>query len=105
MDPSSRVRQLDGDLLHYSYPTIRNHIIQINSFSDISAREAFERGRRSNLILDICLNPFLTFFKKYCLKLGVLDGYEGFAISVSTAYGKFLKYIKLRELEKQKHTD
>jgi len=105
MDPSSRVRQLDGDLLHFSYPTIRNHIIQINSFSEIAAREAFERGRRSNLVLDICLNPMLTFFKKYLLKLGVLDGYEGFVISISTAYGKFLKYIKLRELEKQKHTD
>jgi len=43
----------------------------------------------------------LTFFKKYFLKLGFLDGYEGFVISISTAYGKFLKYIKLRELEKR----
>ena len=39
--------------------------------------------------------------EKYFLKLGILDGYEGFVISISTAYGKFLKYIKLRELEKQ----
>ena len=105
MDSQSRMRHLDGDLLHYSYPTIRNHIAQINSFSDIAAREAYERGRRSNLVLDICLNPLLTFFKKYLLKLGILDGYEGFVISISTAYGKFLKYIKLRELEKQKRTD
>jgi len=47
------------------------------------------------------LNPTLTFFKKFFLKLGILDGYEGFVISISTAYGKFLKYIKLRELERQ----
>jgi len=101
MDKNSRMHQLSGDLLHFSYPTIRNHIAQINSFSGIAARAAFERGRRSNLVLDICLNPLLTFFKKYLLKLGVLDGYEGFVISISTAYGKFLKYIKLRELEKK----
>ena len=43
----------------------------------------------------------LAFFKKYFLKLGILDGYEGYVISISTAYGKFLKYIKLRELEKR----
>ena len=101
MAQKSRLHHLNGDLLHFSYPTIRNHIAQINSFSDIAARAAFEKGRRSNLVLDICLNPMLTFFKKYLLKLGVLDGYEGFVISISTAYGKFLKYIKLRELERK----
>ena len=100
VDKNSRIGQLSGDLLHYSYPTIRDHVCQINSFTDIAAREAFEQGRRSILALDICLNPLLTFFKKYFLKLGILDGYEGFVISTSTAYGKFLKYIKLRELEK-----
>lgn len=105
MDEPIRIRHLSGDLLHYSYPTIRDHISQINSFSDIAARAAFEKGRQSNLALDICLNPTLTFFKKYFLKLGLLDGYEGFVISISTAYGKFLKYIKLRELEKKQMTE
>jgi glycosyltransferase involved in cell wall biosynthesis len=105
MEKDSRIRHLSGDILHYSYPTIRDHISQINSFSDIAARAAFERGRQSNLALDICLNPTLTFFKKYFLKLGLLDGYEGFVISISTAYGKFLKYIKLRELERRQPSD
>jgi glycosyltransferase involved in cell wall biosynthesis len=105
MDEPIRIRHLSGDLLHYSYPTIRDHISQINSFSDIAARAAFEKGRQSNLALDICLNPTLTFFKKYFLKLGLFDGYEGFVISISTAYGKFLKYIKLRELEKEQQSD
>jgi glycosyltransferase involved in cell wall biosynthesis len=105
MDEPIRIRHLSGNLLHYSYPTIRDHISQINSFSDIAARAAFEKGRQSNLALDICLNPTLTFFKKYFLKLGLFDGYEGFVISISTAYGKFLKYIKLRELERQRDFD
>ena len=105
MDEPIRIRHLSGNLLHYSYPTIRDHISQINSFSDIAARAAFEKGRQSNLALDICLNPTLTFFKKYFLKLGLFDGYEGFVISISTAYGKFLKYVKLRELERQRDSD
>jgi glycosyltransferase involved in cell wall biosynthesis len=105
MQPGSRLAHLSGDLLHYSYPSIRDHVSQINRFSDIAARAALAAGRQSNLLMDICLNPTLTFFKKYILKLGFLDGYEGFVISISTAYGKFLKYIKLRELEKQKTED
>lgn len=101
MEKNCRLGHLSGDLLHYSYPSIKHHISQINTFSGIAARAAFHKGRKSNILLDICLNPALTFFKKYILKLGFLDGYEGFVISVSTAYGKFLKYIKLRELEKK----
>lgn len=101
MDKNSPICHLNGDLLHYSYPTIKHHISQINSFSDIAARAAFERGRSSNVLIDLCLNPTLTFLKKYFLNLGILDGYEGFVISVNTAYGKFLKYIKLRELDKR----
>lgn len=100
MDAAGRVSHLTGDLYHYSYHTIRDHIEQINRFSEIAARAAHARGRKANLWLDIVLNPLLTFFKKYVLKLGVLDGYQGFMIAIHTAYGKFLKYIKLRELER-----
>ncbi len=102
MNPGCRISGLDGDLLHYSYPSIGHHISQINRFSDIAARAAFDRGRTSNILFDICLNPTLTFFKKYLLKLGILDGYEGLVISVNTAYGKFAKYTKLRQLEQEK---
>ena len=100
MDEQSRVCHIAGDLHHYTYHTIKDHIDQINSFSDIAARAAYAEGRHANLLLDIVLNPLLTFFKKYFLKLGILDGYQGFMIAIHTAYGKFLKYIKLRELDR-----
>jgi glycosyltransferase involved in cell wall biosynthesis len=100
LDAKSRVCHLPGDLYHYSYHTIKDHIDQINRFSEIAARAAHGEGRHASLLSDIVLNPLLTFFKKYFLKLGILDGYAGFLIAIHTAYGKFLKYIKLRELEK-----
>jgi len=102
MDGQSRISWIPGDLHHYSYHTIRDHIDQINSFSEIAARAAYAQGRNANIMLDIVFNPVLTFFKKYFLKLGALDGYQGFMIAIHTAYGKFLKYIKLRELNKHK---
>ncbi|NVM21818.1 MAG: glycosyltransferase family 2 protein [Desulfobacterales bacterium] len=98
MNKNISTSHLKGDLLHYSYHTIRDHVSQMNKFSDIAARVAYEKGRRSNLIIDILLNPVLTFMKKYFIKLGILDGYYGFIISINSAFGKFLKYIKLREL-------
>ena len=101
MDKNSSIGDLSGDLLHYSYHTIRQHLSQINRFSDIAAQAAYESGRKSNLVLDILLNPMFTFAKKYFMELGVLEGYYGFIISVNSAFGKFLKYIKLRELSRK----
>ena len=98
MGRNSSVTHLVGDLFHYSYDSIGDNISQINKFSDIAARAAYEKGRNSNFLLDICLNPPFTFLKKYFIKLGILDGYYGFVISIISAFGKFLKYVKLREL-------
>jgi glycosyltransferase involved in cell wall biosynthesis len=101
MDEQSRISHISGDLHHYSYHTIKDHVEQINRFSEIAAQAAYAQGRKANLLLDIVLNPLLTFFKKYFLKLGILDGYQGFMIAIHTSYGRFLKYIKLKELEEQ----
>lgn len=101
MKDNSHVRQLQGDILHYSYHSIRQQVEQINSFSDLAARAAYEKGKKAWLIKDIVLNPICTFLKMYFLKLGLLDGYYGFIISINSSFSKFLKYIKLRELYKQ----
>jgi glycosyltransferase involved in cell wall biosynthesis len=101
MDENSSVKHLSGDLLHYSYYTIRENIAQINSFSDIAAGASYEMGENANVILDVFLNPIFTFLKKYFLQLGLLDGYYGLVVSVNSAYFRFLKYAKLREMNKK----
>jgi glycosyltransferase involved in cell wall biosynthesis len=101
MQENSSVKHLSGDLLHYSYYTIRENISQINNFSDIAAGASYEMGEKANVVLDIFLNPIFTFLKKYILQLGLLDGYYGLVVSINSAYFRFLKYAKLRELNKK----
>jgi glycosyltransferase involved in cell wall biosynthesis len=101
MDEGSRICRLEGDLLHYSYTSSSQHLSQMNRFSGIAAEEAYKRGRRARLVSDIVLNPALTFLKKYLLQQGFLDGEAGLIIAANTAYGKFLKYTKMRELGRQ----
>lgn len=101
MEGNTSVNHLSGDLFHYSYYTIGENVAQINKFSDIAARAAYERGGNASVFLDIFLNPVFTFFKKYFLQLGLLDGYYGLVISINSAYVRFLKYAKLRELTKK----
>lgn len=91
-----------GDILHYSFYSISEHIHQIQKFSTIAAESALKKGRNASVLFDIIGDPIYTFFKKYFLQLGILDGYYGFVISINTSYSKFLKYIKLKELHAKK---
>jgi len=38
------------------------------------------------------------FIRTYVLELGIIEGFDGFMISVLNAGGSFLKYAKLREM-------
>jgi glycosyltransferase involved in cell wall biosynthesis len=91
---------LKGDLLHYTLGSFTEHLKQINYFTDIGARMAYEKGRRSNLLL-ILFSPVFKFFKDYVIKLGFLDGFYGFVISYNSAFATYLKYLKIWELGKK----
>lgn len=98
MESGATTKQIPGDILHYSYYSIKEHVDQTNWFTDLSAREYLERGRKGRIV-NVLLNPFVSFIKSYILKGGWLDGYYGFVISVLAAQSTFLKYTKLRQLK------
>lgn len=86
-----------GHLLHFSFSGIGPVLTKLNHYSDLSASQMFEQGRRCRL-LDLTARPLFAFFKTYLLRLGFLDGMEGLEISITTALLTFAKYVKLREL-------
>lgn len=101
MGKDSSVGTLKGDLLHYSYYSIAQYISKTNSFSDLAAKEASKKGMTASFI-DIIINPWFVFVKKYFFQRGFTGGWTGFTICIISAFGKFLKYAKLRELNKSK---
>lgn len=103
----SPVKHLKGDILHYSYDSVADHLNQTNRFTTIAAKAAFDQGKRSNLF-KIITRPAFQFFRDYFLKLGFLDGITGFCICYINALSAFLKYYKIREFDllfrKKMHT-
>lgn len=92
-----RVERLAGDLLHYSYRSLSDHLRTIDNFTTIAAREKHAAGVRAG-VLDVTLRPLGKFLRMYVVRAGFLDGWPGWAAAVSGAYYVFLKYAKLREL-------
>lgn len=97
LDKRASKKFLKGDLLHFSYYSIHEHIEQINKFSDIVAISYHKEGRSASL-LNILFNPLWRLFRDYIIKLGFLDGFYGLIICVNSAHETFLKYTKLRRI-------
>jgi glycosyltransferase involved in cell wall biosynthesis len=94
------VGYLRGDILHYSYYSISDHIKQVDYFTEISSRTLFKQGRKVSLVR-LLISPLFRFFRDYFLKFGFMDGYYGFVVCMISSHAVFLKYAKLRELWKQ----
>lgn len=95
------VGHLAGDILHWTYQSYSEFNDKTEYFSNIAAKAYFEKGKKAPL-WKIIWNPFWAFFKAYFLRLGLLDGFNGFMICYQTGHITFLKYAKLRELYKKK---
>jgi glycosyltransferase involved in cell wall biosynthesis len=97
---NAKVEKLEGDLLHYSYYSIEQHINQLNKFTDIGAREAIQRGKKSSLAIAV-FKSIWKFKRDYFFKLGFLDGHYGFIICTLSAFATYSKYIKMCELKRK----
>ena len=92
--------QLRNEIEHYSYRDLRDQLERINQYTTLAAKQMHESGRRAGL-LDLIVHPPAAFLRNYVLRRGVIDGAAGFTISAMNAYSVFLKFAKLRELQRK----
>lgn len=97
----TKIQHLKGDLLHYSYYSISEHITQANHFTNMTAKLAVEKGKNASM-LKIFFSPMVKFMKDYFIKLGFLDGYYGYIVCRISAQATFMKYSKIRQLKMKK---
>jgi glycosyltransferase involved in cell wall biosynthesis len=97
LDNGVHAQHLKGDILHYSYNSISDHILQLDKFTEIGAREYHKKGKKST-IAKIIYKPIWKFIRDYFIKCGFLDGYAGFLVCSISAFATFSKYIKARQL-------
>jgi glycosyltransferase involved in cell wall biosynthesis len=93
------IGRLRGELQHYAYRDIAEHLETIDRYTTLAAKQMFEEGRRATS-LDLVLQPAFAFFRNYILKRGFLDGSVGLTISRMNARYVGLKFEKLRDLRR-----
>jgi glycosyltransferase involved in cell wall biosynthesis len=87
------VGRLQGDLLHYSFDSVGDHIKTLDRFTEIAARKLVERKKRVTVFTPFTHGTW-TFFKLYILRFGFLDGFAGLVVSILSFMHVFSKYTK-----------
>jgi len=117
--PKNKVKNLEGDILHYSDPTLSHFFTKFNRYTTYQANYMMKFAERKNkiewkkfftyyiytksIIKDywyfLPLTPILRFIYMYLLRFGFLDGRHGFLIAVLYSFQDYVsktKYLELR---------
>jgi glycosyltransferase involved in cell wall biosynthesis len=90
------IAKLRGDLEHYSTDSINRRLEKLIPFSD---EFVAQRGRSLATpgVFSLFMRPCWRFVRAYFIKLGFLDGWQGFYIASHTAFATLARYAKVRE--------
>ena len=95
------VGQLKQPMLHYTYPDVDSHFSKMKRYALLGAEQLYANGKKTSLVAAL-IRGKCKFIKMYLLQLGFLDGKHGFLLSINSAWGVYLKYLRLWEMKKPK---
>ncbi len=87
------VGRLTEQLAHRSVTRLEQAISRIDRYSTAGAEMLLASGRRVSFSAGIT-HGLWSFFRAYVLRLGFLDGREGFLLAVANAEGTYYRYMK-----------
>ncbi|HAV63649.1 MAG TPA: glycosyltransferase family 2 protein [Verrucomicrobiales bacterium] len=95
------IGRLRNDLLHYGVPELNRQLAKIGPYTDDFVRQRLARGQNAGG-LALLLRPWWTFIRGYFLRLGFLDGWQGYYVARMNAFTTLTRYVKLREARRRK---
>lgn len=87
------VGRIETPLQHDAVTRLEQAIDRIDRYSTASAQMLLKSGRRVSFMSGIG-HGLWTFIRVYVLRLGFLDGKEGFLLAVANAEGSYYRYMK-----------
>ena len=99
----SNIMRLPGDIQHYSFDSISDHLKTIDKFTEIGAQELIRKNKSFTIFSPLTHGSWL-FFKIYILKRGFLDGFAGLVVATLSFMHVFIKYSKAIIMRKQQAT-
>jgi glycosyltransferase involved in cell wall biosynthesis len=95
------VRRLREPIMHEAIDNLEQMLGKMNAYSTAAAHMKMQQGKRGTLVTAVAHGVW-AFFRTYVLRLGFLDGREGFMLAVANAEGSYYRYVKLMLLTERR---
>jgi glycosyltransferase involved in cell wall biosynthesis len=92
-DKKYAIGRLNGDLNHYSFPTINSQVKTSMLYAEVHSKDLLLKRPSGPFFVEIIYRPWVKFLELYFIKRGFLDGFYGFVIACNSWYGVFLRYV------------
>lgn len=89
-----KIGQLRNPIFHYPHQDVASFLKEINFYTDIRAKELFDKKVKVNF-WSIIIHPLGKFLFNYAARLGFLDGMPGFVFAIFMTFHSFLVRGKL----------
>jgi glycosyltransferase involved in cell wall biosynthesis len=102
LEVAGTVGRLRSDLLHQSNESIARQIAKITPYQTQFVQQRLARGDSAGLF-ELAVRPGWRFLRAYLLRLGFLDGWQGFYIAALSSFSTLTRYALVREAEEPSH--
>ena len=103
--PGTRKHQLAADpklaIWHFPGGSLSDLVRKVDRYTDIEARQAYARGKRTTGPAALVLDAGLYFWRQYLRGRGYRDGTMGLAVALTRTYYRVITAAKLWELPRQ----
>ena len=94
LDANGTTSKLKTRLPHHTYKNFDDYTSKLHHYSALQARMMYEKKKKPNLF-HFLFRPCYRFWHQYLLRLGILDGKEGFILAYINAFSVFKRYVNL----------
>jgi len=94
LDTKGTTAKLKTRLPHHTYKNFDDYTTKLHRYSVLQARMMYEKKKKPNLF-HFLFRPCYRFWHQYFLRLGILDGKEGFILAYINAFSVFKRYVNL----------
>ncbi|MEM6517491.1 MAG: glycosyltransferase family 2 protein [Bacteroidota bacterium] len=89
--PTARLENISD---HYTYKNFDHYNQKLTKYAKLQAEQLYKKNLRPNLY-HFLFRPWYRFFHQYIIKLGFLDGKEGFILAYLNGFSVFKRYLQL----------
>jgi hypothetical protein len=91
---TGKTGKLKSRLPHHTYKSFDDYTAKLHHYSKLQAQMLYEKGKKPSLV-HFLWRPWYRFWHQYLIRLGILDGKEGFILAYINAFSVFKRYVNL----------